>query len=45
MNNIKRLAAVIGLLAIAASVGACSEIRPSTPAEVQAMQAGKPGPR
>jgi hypothetical protein len=45
MNNIKRLAAVIGLLTIAASVGACSEIRPSTSDEVQAMQADKPGPR
>jgi hypothetical protein len=45
MNNIKRLAAVIGLVAIAASVGACSEIRPATSAEVQALQANKPGPR
>jgi hypothetical protein len=45
MNNIKRSAAIADFVAIAASFGAHSEIRPSTSAEAQAMHADKPGPR
>jgi hypothetical protein len=45
MKSMLRVAALIGFVAIAASVTACSDIRPATSAEVAAMQADKPGPR
>jgi hypothetical protein len=45
MSNMKRLAAIVGFVAIAASLGACSEVRPWTSAEMQAYQAERGGPR
>jgi hypothetical protein len=44
MKSIVRLTAIIGLAAIAVSVTACSEIKPATSAEVEAIRANKSGP-
>jgi photosystem II stability/assembly factor-like uncharacterized protein len=44
MKSMVRLIAIIGLAATAVSVAACSEIKPATSAEVDAIGAAKTGP-